>query len=271
MTRDEHRQVLHARCRRVRPRPRLRPNAVRAQRTRLHRDEPRAWRLHEHTRPRPPLRHDPRSAGRCSDRRAAVDQHASAAFCSPARPSVYDKVLNRECSFGLGFMTELRQHTFVGDRYSSRAFGHSGNVGTSFAFADPEHDLTVGVVFNGMVDYEAASLRRPRAREHALPGPRGSRCRWSRTGVGHRAECPPLFPYAPPPQALRPCAWGVMWRPPVRVGSGLAQQELRERAHANQEICRRALVGGALIAVTSAPVGAATSTDRVVEANIRDG
>ena len=32
-----------------------------------------------------------------------------------------------------------------------------------------------------------------------------------------------------------------------------------------------ALVGGALIAVTSAPVGAAASTDRVVEANIRDG
>lgn len=101
---------------------------------------------------------------------AAIDELPStntlAAFCSPARPSVYDKVLDRECSFGLGFMTELRQHAF-GDRCSSRAFGHSGNVGTSFAFADPEHDLAVGVVFNGMVDYEAASLRR-RALVNAL-------------------------------------------------------------------------------------------------------
>jgi len=89
-----------------------------------------------------------------------------AEFCSPARPSVYDKVLDRECSFGLGFMTELRQHAF-GDRCGPQSFGHSGNVGTSFGFADPERDLAVGVVFNGMVDYESASLRR-RALVNAL-------------------------------------------------------------------------------------------------------
>jgi CubicO group peptidase (beta-lactamase class C family) len=81
------------------------------------------------------------------------------AFCSPARPPVYDEVLDRVCSYGLGFMTSLDQHAF-GDRCSAESFGHSGNVGASFGFADPERALAVGVVFNGLVAYEAAFLRR---------------------------------------------------------------------------------------------------------------
>jgi CubicO group peptidase (beta-lactamase class C family) len=80
-------------------------------------------------------------------------------FTSPSRPAVYDEVLLRECSYGLGFMTELREHAF-GDSCSESSFGHSGNLGTSFAFADPERGLSVGVVFNGLVSYEAAFLRR---------------------------------------------------------------------------------------------------------------
>jgi hypothetical protein len=44
---------------------------------------------------------------------------------------------------------------------SPSSFGHSGNVGSSFAFADPEHDLAVAVVFNGIVDSESSFLRRP--------------------------------------------------------------------------------------------------------------
>jgi CubicO group peptidase (beta-lactamase class C family) len=80
-------------------------------------------------------------------------------FCSPARPEVYDEVLARECTYGLGFMTLLAQHDFS-SRCSTRAFGHSGNVGASFAFADPEYDLAVGVVYNGIVGHEAAFLRR---------------------------------------------------------------------------------------------------------------
>ncbi|HEX4777762.1 MAG TPA: serine hydrolase, partial [Acidimicrobiia bacterium] len=72
---------------------------------------------------------------------------------------VYDEVLQRECTYGLGFMTRLDEHAF-GERCSDSAFGHSGNVGTSFAFADPERSLTVAVVFNGLVGHEAAFLRR---------------------------------------------------------------------------------------------------------------
>jgi len=87
-------------------------------------------------------------------------------FTSPARPAVYDLVLDRECSYGLGFMTDLHQHAF-GDLCSGSSFGHSGNVGTSFAFADPERALAVGVVFNGLVGHEAAFLRR-RALVNAL-------------------------------------------------------------------------------------------------------
>jgi CubicO group peptidase (beta-lactamase class C family) len=80
-------------------------------------------------------------------------------FCAPARPTTYDEVLDRECSYGLGFMTDLKQHAF-GDRCSPSSFGHSGNVGSSFAFADPPHSLAIGVVFNGIVGHEAAFLRR---------------------------------------------------------------------------------------------------------------
>jgi CubicO group peptidase (beta-lactamase class C family) len=80
-------------------------------------------------------------------------------FCTTARPPVFDEVLDRVCPFGLGFMTELDQHAF-GDACSPSSFGHSGNVGASFAFADPERDLAVGVVFNGLIGYDAAFLRR---------------------------------------------------------------------------------------------------------------
>jgi CubicO group peptidase (beta-lactamase class C family) len=87
-------------------------------------------------------------------------------FTSPARPVSYDDVLIRECSYGLGFMTDLREHAF-GDLCSESSFGHSGNLGTSFAFADPQRGLAVGVVFNGLVSHEAAFLRR-RALVNAL-------------------------------------------------------------------------------------------------------
>jgi CubicO group peptidase (beta-lactamase class C family) len=82
-----------------------------------------------------------------------------AAFCSSARPDMYDQVLDRSCPFGLGFMTSLDRHAF-GDDCNASSFGHSGYVGTSFAFADPEHALAVGVIFNGIVTHESAFLRR---------------------------------------------------------------------------------------------------------------
>ena len=80
-------------------------------------------------------------------------------FCSPARPRVHDAVLDRECTYGLGFMTDLADHQF-GQECSPSSFGHSGNVGSSFAFADPAFDLVVSVVYNGVVDAESAFLRR---------------------------------------------------------------------------------------------------------------
>jgi CubicO group peptidase (beta-lactamase class C family) len=80
-------------------------------------------------------------------------------FCRTVREPVFDVVLDRECAYGLGFMTRLDQHAF-GESCSPASFGHSGNVGTSFAFADPERSLAIGVVFNGLVSYETAFLRR---------------------------------------------------------------------------------------------------------------
>jgi CubicO group peptidase (beta-lactamase class C family) len=81
-------------------------------------------------------------------------------FTSAARPSIYDQVLDRVCEHGLGFMTSLSEHAF-GRHCSPRSFGHSGNVGSSFAWADPEYGLAAAVVFNGVVDPDSAFLRRP--------------------------------------------------------------------------------------------------------------
>ena len=88
------------------------------------------------------------------------------AFCSRARARTYDSVLQRECEFGLGFMTNLVDHRFGGE-CSPASFGHSGNIGSSFAFADPQRDLAVAVIFNGIVDQDSSFLRRP-ALVHAI-------------------------------------------------------------------------------------------------------
>jgi CubicO group peptidase (beta-lactamase class C family) len=79
--------------------------------------------------------------------------------CTPARPRIYDQVLDRECTFGLGFMTSLADHAFSAE-CSERSFGHSGYAGSSFAFADPEHDIAVAVIFNGIVGHESSFMRR---------------------------------------------------------------------------------------------------------------
>ncbi|CAB4695882.1 MAG: serine hydrolase [Actinobacteria bacterium] len=75
-------------------------------------------------------------------------------------PISYDVTLDRDAGFGLGFMTPLSSH-FFGDAPSARAFGHAGQGGTSFAMADPEHDLVLGVLFNAGLDADTAlSFRR---------------------------------------------------------------------------------------------------------------
>ncbi len=75
-------------------------------------------------------------------------------------PLTEDVTLGRPAGFGLGFMTPLSSH-FFGERPSSRAFGHAGQGGTSFAMADPEEDLVVAVLYNAGLDADTAlSFRR---------------------------------------------------------------------------------------------------------------
>ena len=98
-----------------------------------------------------------RLAGHGNDALPSTDVLAQ--FCQTVREPEFDVVLDRVCAYGLGFMTRLEQHAF-GEGCSPASFGHSGHVGTSFAFADPERSLAVGVVFNGIIDYEMAFIRR---------------------------------------------------------------------------------------------------------------
>jgi CubicO group peptidase (beta-lactamase class C family) len=66
-----------------------------------------------------------------------------------------DQVMGRDCSYGLGFMTELASHRF-GHRCSPSAFGHSGNGGMTAAFGDPENGIVIAYHFNGRIDGESA-------------------------------------------------------------------------------------------------------------------
>jgi len=70
-------------------------------------------------------------------------------------PITHDPTLGREAGFGLGFMTPLSTHVF-GNRPSPEAFGHAGQGGTSFAFADPASDISVAVLFNAGLDADTA-------------------------------------------------------------------------------------------------------------------
>ncbi|MFN7149082.1 MAG: serine hydrolase domain-containing protein [Microthrixaceae bacterium] len=75
-------------------------------------------------------------------------------------PVTHDVTLDRDAGFGLGFMTPLSSH-FFGQAPSDAAFGHAGQGGTSFAMADPDHDLVVAVLFNAGLDADTAlSFRR---------------------------------------------------------------------------------------------------------------
>ena len=82
-------------------------------------------------------------------------------FVSPQRNQVFDHGLGRECRFGFGFMVDLLHHSY-GRHCSNRSFGHSGNAGMSFAFADPELELVVAIHYNGVLDAQTAvRYRRP--------------------------------------------------------------------------------------------------------------
>jgi CubicO group peptidase (beta-lactamase class C family) len=84
-----------------------------------------------------------------------------AAFTAPQRPGAFDRVLQRPCRFGFGFMVDLRHHV-VGTWCSERSFGHLGFAGSTWAFADPEHGLVVALLGDGLLDpATAVGHRRP--------------------------------------------------------------------------------------------------------------
>jgi CubicO group peptidase (beta-lactamase class C family) len=94
-----------------------------------------------------------------AEQRSLPNAELLAIFCEPARPRVYDRVLDRECTFGLGFMTELHDHLF-GANCSRTMFGHSGYLGTTYAVADPRYDVAIAVVQNGIVAPQFTANRR---------------------------------------------------------------------------------------------------------------
>ena len=79
--------------------------------------------------------------------------------CRPNRPVVRDAILNLEADWGLGFMTGLRRLAF-GPHPSDTAVGHTGQVGTSVAFCDPEHELSVALLYNGVIEQERGMAER---------------------------------------------------------------------------------------------------------------
>ena len=64
---------------------------------------------------------------------------------SPHRVGVVDNVMGNDLTWGLGVTVDQRAFS---PRVSSRAFGHLGWDSTSIVFADPLHDITVGIAFD---------------------------------------------------------------------------------------------------------------------------
>jgi CubicO group peptidase (beta-lactamase class C family) len=83
------------------------------------------------------------------------------------RAGMYDHTFKHVLDFGLGFVLNSNQYGIdtapygYGPYASPRTFGHSG-MQSSCAFADPENDLAVAIVFNGTPG-EAAHDQRIRA------------------------------------------------------------------------------------------------------------
>jgi CubicO group peptidase (beta-lactamase class C family) len=78
-----------------------------------------------------------------------------AAISARHRTGVLDETYGVEMDWGLGLVVDW----YATGRYSSRrAFGHGGHQ-SSVAFCDPEHDLVVAVVCNGMAGRERHQAR----------------------------------------------------------------------------------------------------------------
>ncbi|KAA0236250.1 MAG: hypothetical protein JJLCMIEE_00001 [Acidimicrobiales bacterium] len=71
-----------------------------------------------------------------------------ARWLSWRRPPRWDRVLERNCAFGLGVMVDLESHGF-GTRPSASSFAHTGWCGRCLAFADPRDRLVAAVAVTG--------------------------------------------------------------------------------------------------------------------------
>ena len=72
----------------------------------------------------------------------------------PSRVGVVDKTFMKKIDWGLGFMLDSKQYQDTypysfGPGCSEETFGHNGNQ-SSAAYVDPENELTVCFVFNGL-------------------------------------------------------------------------------------------------------------------------
>ncbi|HMJ77456.1 MAG TPA: hypothetical protein VK507_15865, partial [Iamia sp.] len=95
-----------------------------------------------------------------ADAPVPLPRHLIETMVGPAVTGRPDPILRCDGPWGLGLMVDLRQH-FFGDHTSARSFGHSGNSGSSFAFCDPTHDLSVSVLDTAKVDdHDAVLIRR---------------------------------------------------------------------------------------------------------------
>ena len=103
--------------------------------------------------------------GRLEGKRMLSPQSVEA-IVSRHRAGMYDHTFKHVLDFGLGFVLDSKQYGAdtvpygYGPLASARTFGHSG-MQSSCAFADPENDLAVAIVFNGTPG-EAAHDRRIR-------------------------------------------------------------------------------------------------------------
>lgn len=83
--------------------------------------------------------------------RAAVEQ------CTRTRSHGFDRIMQRECGYGYGFMTGLGDHGY-GRYCGPAAFGHTAYGGMSAALCDPDRSLVVACHFDGRIDSETALI-----------------------------------------------------------------------------------------------------------------
>lgn len=78
---------------------------------------------------------------------APIAPETLSVMTSAARENLHCAIYASNIEWGLGFITDRR--IFCGRRSGPSSFGHDGR-NASIAFADPDHDLVISIVTNGM-------------------------------------------------------------------------------------------------------------------------